>query len=138
MVPREQIFLKYWTHSDKMCSHCRPGKPVHANGREVTTKDISGVHRGMSRKLNDCNVYINVPQLALHSIRKNLRKCTRKLIQRAVPPGTRLVHYTAALSRVRACNPVRAKLLNRTINRTLLTCTLSNIKRSLRSACYYF
>ena len=27
---------------------------MHANGREVTTKDISGVHRGMSRKLNDC------------------------------------------------------------------------------------
>ena len=34
----------------------------------------------------------------------------------------------------------RAKLLNRTKNRTLATCMLSNINilRSLRSACYYF
>ena len=29
------------------------GKSVHVNGHEVTTNDISGVHRGISRKLSD-------------------------------------------------------------------------------------
>ena len=28
-------------------------KPVHVNSQEVTTKDVSGVHSGIPRKLND-------------------------------------------------------------------------------------
>ena len=65
-----------------------------------------------------------------------------------VTPAHRLLMITATIAqnqergtRVRACKPiVRAKLLNRTENGTLVMCTLSNINilRSLCSACYYF
>ena len=35
------------------CRQPHQGKSMHVNGHEVTTKDISGVHRGISRKLSD-------------------------------------------------------------------------------------
>ena len=53
--PQNEIF---WTHSEKFVptidiDQPDQGKSVHVNGHEVTTKDISGVHRGTSRNLND-------------------------------------------------------------------------------------
>ena len=47
---------------------------LHVSGHEVATKDISGVHSGISRKLMTGS--ISMPQLALRSItvlNKNMR-----------------------------------------------------------------
>ena len=49
----KQIF---WTHSEKFVptvDQPQEGKSVHVNGHEVTTKDVSDVHRGISRKLSE-------------------------------------------------------------------------------------
>ena len=48
LVPPERV--KY---SDPTADQPHQGKSMHVNGHEVTTKDISGVYRGISRKLSD-------------------------------------------------------------------------------------
>ena len=53
LFPLKQIF---WTHSEKFVptvDQPQEGKSVHVNSHEGSTKDISGVHGGISRKLND-------------------------------------------------------------------------------------
>ena len=52
------------------------GKPVHVNNHEVTTKDISGVHRGIFRKLSDwsSSVCLDWPYTALTKI---IAQCKR-------------------------------------------------------------
>ena len=74
--------------------------------------------------------------------------CERQHTGLTVTPAHHLLMIRATIAqnqeratRVRVCKPiVWAKLLNRTENRTLVTCTLNNINilRSLRIACYYF
>ena len=70
------------------------GKSVLVNDHEVTTKDISGVHSGISRKLSDwfSSVCLDWPYAALTKI---IAQCTRNRMQRAVPPGMRLVQSCA-------------------------------------------
>ena len=65
------------------------------NDHEVTTKDISGVHRGIFRKLSDwfSSVCLGWPYAAFTKI---IAQCTRNRMQRAVPLGMRLVQLCAA------------------------------------------
>ena len=63
----------------------KPHRSKSADVNEVATKDISGVHGGISRELNDW--FPSVCPVALRGVRKN---CAMKRTQLAVPPGRRL------------------------------------------------
>ena len=65
------------------------GKSVHVDGHEVTNKGISGVHRGLFRKLSGwfSSLCLGWPYAAFTKI---IVQCT--WMQHAVLPGTRLVH----------------------------------------------
>ena len=56
LVPPGTIFSAiFWTHSEKFVPTVdkpHQGKSVHVNSHEVTSKDISGVQSGISRKLS--------------------------------------------------------------------------------------
>ena len=54
--PGTNFFWNIWAHSEKFVPtvhQLHQGNSVHVNGHEVTTKDISGVHNGICRKLSD-------------------------------------------------------------------------------------
>ena len=92
--PRNEFFWNIWTHSEKFVptvDQPHQGKSVHVNGHEVITKDISSVHRGIFCKLSDwsSSVCLDWPYTALTKI---FAQCTRNRMQRAVPPGMRLLH----------------------------------------------
>ena len=92
--PQNSFFFNILTHSEKFVPTVQQpyeGKSVGVNGHEVTTKDISGVHRGVSRKLNDWfpSVCLGLPYTAFTKI----PQCKRKQMWHAVLPGMRL-QYT--------------------------------------------
>ena len=65
---------------------------MHVNSHEVTTNEISGVHRGIFRKLSDL-VSISIPRVAVCSLHKN---CTMYAETNAVSVSARneaTVHY---------------------------------------------
>ena len=52
--PPDQIFLGFALKNFfPTAGQPHQGKPVHVNSQEVSTEDISGVHSGIPRKLND-------------------------------------------------------------------------------------
>ena len=77
--PRNEFFWNIWTHSENFVptvDQPRQGKSVLVNDHEVTTKDISGVHRGIFRKLSDwfSSVCLGWPYAAFTKI---IAQCTR-------------------------------------------------------------
>ena len=54
--PRNGFFRNIWAHSEKFVT--TTGQLPE--GKSVTTKNISGVHSGMSRKVNDCFSWISL------------------------------------------------------------------------------
>ena len=92
--PRNEFFWNIWTHSEKFVptvDQPHQGKSVHVNSHEVITKDISSVHRGIFWTLSDwsSSVCLDWPYTPLTKI---FAQCTRNWMQRAVPPGMRLLN----------------------------------------------
>ena len=67
-------------------------KSVHVNGQEVTTVDISDVHSGLSRKLNNWfpSVCFSSSVGLMHAVFAKIVQCKQKQMLRAVPPGMRV------------------------------------------------
>ena len=72
---RNKFFWNIWPHSEKFVptvGQPHEGKSVHVNSYEVTIKDISGVHSGISRDwMTGFHRYMYMPRLALRSVHKN-------------------------------------------------------------------